>query len=218
MQERLPGYSIYRLTPTLDHAQLSRLTTQAGELLAAVHALLVAGTGALNNQGQVDSKLGGTWTLPLDFSDRSTELVSQGVDQILVERTNEALVRLPPMIDRAPTRLVHGDWTLANLLSDGKRITGVVDWEGSGGGDPASELRGWDFWHDSGPTSSDTLLAAYISAGGSMDNEFAHRRILYRIANLLDALSHFIVTNRGDLLDRATEDLRRTLEPADTTM
>lgn len=51
-----------------------------------------------------------------------------------------------------------------------------------------------------------------------MDEEFAHRRILYRLANLLDARSHFIFTNRGDLLDRATEDLQRTLESADTSL
>jgi aminoglycoside phosphotransferase (APT) family kinase protein len=215
VQERLPGLSVYRLRPTLGHEQLARLTTQAGELLAAVHALEVAGTGALNEHGHVDAELGTTWTLPLNLSDRSTELVSQGVDRTIIERTTDTLMKLPPIINPAPTRLVHGDWTLANLLSDGTRITGVVDWEGSGGGDPATELRGWDFWHDSGPTSSDKLLAAYVRAGGSVDEEFAHRRTLYTLVNLLDALSHFIFTDRADLLDRATEAMHRTLDRAD---
>ena len=216
VQQRLPGLSVYRLTPTLDHEQLSSLTTQSGELLAAVHALVAPGAGALNEHGQVDAQLGNTWGLPLDFAERLRHLASQGVDALFIERVTEALMQLPPMIARAPTRLVHGDWTLANILSDGVRITGVVDWEGSGGGDPASELRGWDFWHDAGPTSSDALLGAYIRAGGSVDVEFLHRRILYRLANLLDALSHFGFTNRTDLLDRATEEIQHTLVSAET--
>jgi hygromycin-B 4-O-kinase len=214
VQERLPGFSVYRLAPSLDHQQLRSLTTQAGELLAAVHALSTSGAGALNEQGQVDSQLGSTWSLPLDFAERSTRLTSQGVDALLIERVTAALMKLAPMIARAPTQLVHGDWTFANILSDGVHITGVVDWEGSGGGDPASELRGWDFWHDSGPTSSDALLGAYVRAGGSIDEEFTQRRVLYRLANLQDALSHFIFTNRADLLDRAIEETQHTLVTA----
>ena len=216
VQERLRGFSVYRLTPSLDPEQLGSLTSQAGELLAAIHGLPTPGAGALNEQGQTDPRLGSTWRLPLDLAERSTELVSQGVDPVLIERATEALMRLSAMITRAPTRLVHGDWTLANILSDGVQVTGVVDWEGSGGSDPASELRGWDFWHDSGPTSSDALLAAYVGAGGSVDSEFAERRVLYRLANLHNALSHFLSTNRADLLERALDEMKRTLVSANT--
>jgi len=34
----------------------------------------------------------------------------------------------------------HGDWTDGNLLTDGRRITGVVDWEAAHLGDPMREL------------------------------------------------------------------------------
>ena len=214
VQERLPGSSIARALPTLEDARLRSLTDQAGELLAAVHAIQVDGAGALDDQGRVDSSLGGTWSPERDLAHRSTELAAHGVDPALVERADEARRRLPAMIDRAPACLVHGDWTLANLLTDGERITGVVDWEGAGGGDPASELRGWDLWHDAGPTSSDRLLEAYGRAGGPLDEDFAHRRVLHRLANLLDALSHFLFTKRDDLLSRATEELQITLRQA----
>jgi hypothetical protein len=66
VQERLPGSSVSRLTPDLDHEQLSSLTTQAGELLAAIHAVSTSGTGALDEQGQLDSQLGTPWCLPED--------------------------------------------------------------------------------------------------------------------------------------------------------
>src|SRR5690606_12029828 len=34
----------------------------------------------------------------------------------------------------------HGDWTDANLLAEGRTITGVVDWERAHRGDPMREL------------------------------------------------------------------------------
>lgn len=40
------------------------------------------------------------------------------------------------------------------------------------------------------------------------------RRLVYRVANLHDALSHFLVTRRPDLLGRANRELQLALEEA----
>ncbi len=46
--------------------------------------------------------------------------------------------------DRAPSRrtLVHGDFRMGNLMVDGERVTGVLDWELAHIGDPVEDL-GW---------------------------------------------------------------------------
>lgn len=212
VQSRLSGSSIYRLVSTLTDVDLSRLTRQAGRLLAAVHSIETAGRGPINASGKVDASLA---THPEDstegLAERTPYLVDHGVDRELAEQAARIVLGRRELLDQAPVCLVHGGWSLANLVCDGNSITGVVDWEGAGGGDPTLDLTQWDFWHDRGPTATESLMVGYREAGGSTDEDFESRRLVRRIANLHDAASHFIFTNRPDLVDRAIVDLRAVL-------
>lgn len=50
------------------------------------------------------------------------------------------VVRAVPAFDRAPTRLLHLDYHPLNVLDDGTRVTGVVDWANTALGDPCLDL------------------------------------------------------------------------------
>ncbi len=79
--------------------------------------------------------------------------------------------------DRPPTRrtIVHGDFRIGNLMVDGDRLTGVLDWELTHIGDPVEDL-GWlcvPAWRFSRPGlaaaglgTREQLLAAYARHSG----------------------------------------------------
>lgn len=173
------------------------------------------GRGPINARGEVDLTL---VTYPEDSTERVAErtpyLVDHGIDRELAEQAACIVLSRRQLLDEAPVCLVHGGWTLANRVSDGHSITGVVDWESAGGSDPTCDLTQWDQWHDRGPTATDSLMAGFVEAGGSTDEGFERRRLVRRIANLHDSASYFIFTNQPDLLDLAIVDLRAVLGQA----
>ena len=74
-----------------------------------------------------------------------------------------------------PPRLVHGDFRLGNLLVEGSRLTGVLDWELAHLGDPLEDLAFgcmtvWRFSRPDRPgyglASLQALTTAYAAAGG----------------------------------------------------
>ncbi|MDE2560714.1 MAG: phosphotransferase family protein [Sphingomonadales bacterium] len=77
---------------------------------------------------------------------------------------------------QAPRRLVHGDLRIGNVMADGGRLTGVLDWELAHLGDSHEDLAYgcmtvWRFGRLDAPafgfTDLDTYFAAYEAAGGA---------------------------------------------------
>lgn len=80
--------------------------------------------------------------------------------------------------DRPPQRraLVHGDFRMGNLMVDGERVSGVLDWELAHIGDPVEDLGwlcvpAWRFGRPDLPAAGlgtrDQLLAAYARHSGA---------------------------------------------------
>jgi aminoglycoside phosphotransferase len=82
---------------------------------------------------------------------------------------NEGLAVLPPVFS-------HGDWCLPNVLTDGEKITGIVDWADGGWRDPRIDL-GTGLWtlryNLNGPNSivESEFLAGYGFGGNSEELE-----------------------------------------------
>ena len=116
------------------------------------------------------------------------EPVTPGSDLERLGRRLDRVGPLPPVLTGAiawlahripdpPVRpaIVHGDFRMGNLVVDGDRLTGVLDWEMAAPGDPLSDL-GWCFipvWETAG-VDEQALVRRYAERTGGVDPERLH--------------------------------------------
>ncbi|HEX7321860.1 MAG TPA: phosphotransferase family protein [Mycobacterium sp.] len=163
--EAVPGETVVRrifrqLDATDGQTGRSRLLTQCGQALAAIHRADPAGVGLVAEdqlsecRGQLDGMGDTTATFELAFRWLAANRPSA-----------------------TPPRLVHGDFRMGNLIVDGSDLAAVLDWELVHLGDVCEDLawfciRAWRFGapaeHGAGGLGSiDSFLAAYEQAGGT---------------------------------------------------
>lgn len=117
----LPGGPLSRALATADPVERRSWCDRLGRMLARIHGTPIP--AALRS---VDA----------------TPWERRRHDRLPAERADEALAsaqidrRRPP----APRVLVHGDFTPDNVLCEGDRIVGVIDWPGAGTGDPGYDV------------------------------------------------------------------------------
>ncbi|MHB8651748.1 MAG: aminoglycoside phosphotransferase family protein [Minisyncoccota bacterium] len=104
---------------------------------------------------------------------------------------HEILVRYKQLIDYCPNirHLVHGDYGFNNLLSNGKNITGVIDWELSKYGDFLYDVAWLSFWETT-IDYADIFLKHYQEKNVSVPN-FRERILCYKLHFGLGALRFF---------------------------
>ncbi len=111
---------------------------------------------------------------------------------------------IPP---ETPATIVHGDYRIGNLMHDGTRVIGVLDWELSTLGDPMSDLAHWSMFYDLRPDqmggiagldlgalgipSRAEFLAAYRAAGGSDAalGPFHRAFAMFRLSVILEGIT-----------------------------
>ncbi|HUR78756.1 MAG TPA: aminoglycoside phosphotransferase family protein [Acidimicrobiales bacterium] len=156
----------------------------------------------------------GTWTeadhtLQEEFRARVESLHGLGVGYEIVERAEldrvaALLISQIGALEQAPREpvLAHRDVQPRNVLVDGfGRVTALLDFESSGGGDPAEDFKcvGLD-WHRPG---FGAFVRGYRDGGGLIDDGFAQRVAVYvghwalaALAYLGGFLPHFIPVAR----------------------
>jgi aminoglycoside phosphotransferase (APT) family kinase protein len=119
----------------------------------------------------------------LDFLPDQVALLSNSLgkgklaDDPLEPGLRQAVLAAWPSVSAAPTRrtLVHGDYWLANLLWQRRRLIGVVDWEDACVGDPSVDVaicRG-DLTLLFGQDAANAFLRHYEAAAGQRVNNLA---------------------------------------------
>lgn len=107
------------------------------------------------------------------------------------EVVHKILARYKQLVGYCPNirHLVHGDYGFNNLLSDGKKITSVIDWELSKYGDFLYDVAWLSFWETT-IDYADIFLKHYQEKDVSVPN--LHERILcYKLHFGLGALGFF---------------------------
>lgn len=101
------------------------------------------------------------------------------------------LARYKQLIDHCSNirHLVHGDYGFNNLLSDGEKITGVIDWELSKYGDFLYDVAWLSFW-DTTIDYADIFCKHYQDKNVAVPN-FHERILCYKLHFGLGALSFF---------------------------
>jgi len=93
-------------------------------------------------------------------------------------------------------RLVHGNFSFGNVLTEAGRITAVVDWLDARFGDPLFDVAGLDFWHP-----EYGLAALYLARAAERGSEPAghgQRLLCYQCQIALDGLRFFALANRPE--------------------
>ena len=127
LMDALPGETLSAvLLKTNDTATRLALLKNFGQTLARIHAMPIPAGLPQPKPTWLDSML---------------EEAGENLEHFSVDGTPELLARLrqtrPQSI--SPT-VIHGDYTLDNVMVDAGRVTGVIDWSGGSVGDPRYDL------------------------------------------------------------------------------
>lgn len=97
------------------------------------------------------------------------------------------------LMDACPEEraLVHGDYTYDNLLTDGDRITGVIDWNVSLYGDRLWDVAWTDLW-----CPDITFAAAYLGAFPAGNSE--RRLLCYQLLIAAQAIGFYLQTGQPE--------------------
>lgn len=126
---------------------------------------------------------------PDDFYQNWTRLYDESfLERPLFEAGYSAMLEL---LQYAPDRplLVHGDFHLGNMLSDGSRVTGIVDWEMAMYGDFMFDVAGLHFWS---PALDFPQKVRDVCSEGDIDIPYFEERLrCYMLVKAIDGLRFY---------------------------
>lgn len=195
ISNKLPGVTLDSLPPTA----YDRLTPAVIQTLDAIHQIALpdqSGYGPFDSQGV---GLSSTWPAYLrtvideededGFYGRWHTLFEQTfLERNLFERIYDHLLQGLAYCPAA-RYLVHGDYGFNNLLVDGDRVTGVLDWGEAKYGDFLYDVAWLDMW--SPGTGYQARFADYYTEHGRAVPHFEARIRCYQAYIGLDGLRFF---------------------------
>jgi aminoglycoside phosphotransferase (APT) family kinase protein len=165
----LVGYRKLDGTPVAPPGSVA-LARDSGRFLSELHSFPVARAEALG-LGGTEAWRGEREADLADFRERVLPLLGReaaAAAAILDEYVaDEASFEFQPAV-------VHADLGPEHLLSDGRRLTGVIDWSDATIGDPALDFA-W-LLHANGEAFADALVESY---GGNVDDRFRRRALFF---------------------------------------
>ncbi len=173
---------------TLSLAEREQAGREAGRYLALMHEINFEGYGKLS---LLDHERFPDWyAYMMDVLDRyGREAVAQN---LLTSKENDRMITVfehhKSMLENVvPGRLVHWDYHFENILQQGGRITGIIDFEWSLSGDPNYDFKLRDQWESDCPGSRDLIYRGY-TAQRPLPDDHELRVTLYSIMMNLDYL------------------------------
>lgn len=188
--EKLPGSAIKVWLD--DHPEdEAALVAQVGKMMARLHQVKVDGFGPFDNE---KAKTGELIGLHKTFG----EAVRAGLPFNLDVLTKEGVLKpeqIPaitklfgddnPLLANSKAALVHNDFADWNLLTDGKDVTGILDWDECVGGDPVSDIACWSTFFE--PERLRAFLDGYWQVADKPDNfqdKFELLRLRYTLSKM----------------------------------
>lgn len=163
VQRRLPGVLLTEVEPS------DALCRSVAETFRAIHDLPV--DGGFGNLGSdlrgEDGRLSTWFTGRVEQEVVAVRSTLPDEDGALVDESLALLVASEALLDSLPGGLAHGDLQPSNLLVEGDRVSGVLDWEAAKAGPPGFDFGWWDWFGAafSTPWPTDRLLQHYDPEG-----------------------------------------------------
>lgn len=209
---RCPGHRLADVAGDLSDSELQRVATDCGHLLATIHSTAVEGFGNLDAAGRGRWPSFDNWFID-DMVHQASELLADSTNRRVIVNLGSVLRTLEASreaLGSCPSRLAHGDFSPMNLLVEGPRVTGLVDWESAKSGPPALDFGWWDWFSSTGSTPFPTsaMLPAYRAA---TDLDLADLDELRHLVVLRVVAGHFVWAHRRNDPE-AVERAERALE------
>jgi aminoglycoside phosphotransferase (APT) family kinase protein len=174
-----------------DEEVTRRLTADAGELLARIHAVSTSGSGPIDAQGRGQLN---SFSAYLAWDDRPADAaLANGISRADIDKAAQ-LLETYQHVWATPPRLLHGDWLPEHVLVH-DTVVGIIDFGNTRGGDPAYDIAYWQFFWDADLFPTSALLEGYRRAGdtGSLLDLRVH---LCRLGLSMRAISYYTETGR----------------------
>ena len=181
---------------TIDHFEKDEIRKFIPELinvLDSIHSFDIGNTqfGDWETDGKAPETSWKNYLLKLmeQFGDYENKTFENALLEPVV--VQKILARYKQLVHFCPNirYLVHGDYGFNNLLSDGKKITGVIDWELSKYGDFLYDVAWLSFWETS-INYADIFWKHYQENNFPVSN-FQERILCYKLHFGVGALSFF---------------------------
>ena len=180
---------------TLPLTELAPLVPRMLEILIAIHDTPIAGTAGYGWMTETGDAVHSSWNDFLTGDGTYGGLVDweRAMSQAPAHQRDlieESWTIAGKLMDHGPEERVlnHGDYSLANMLADGDRITGVVDWSYING-DPVWDVAWADFW------APDLGFAAEYFQAKPTDG-FDQRLMCYQLLSAAQSLGFYIHTGQ----------------------
>lgn len=197
----------------LDLKTRKKLVPQLFAILDSIHAVDVSrksGYGDVEDSGNAHFKSWKEFILSINSEDYfhwstifQTTIMKQDVFDLLYKKLVDLIQYCPE--ERA---LVHGDFGFSNVISDGQKITGVVDWSLMTYGDPLYDVAWLDLWSEQIPFGK--LYKERISKN-NMPKHYEERLTCYKIHQGIGALEFFAKSGQDKSYTWLRDRLQRLL-------
>ena len=157
-----------------DHPeQESTIVYNMGKVMAKLHKIKVYGFGPFNNN---EAKKGNLIGLHSSLKDAVNASLDENLDTLVLYKviTPEISMNMKrifmetKLLDFTEPVLIHNDFADWNALTDGEKITGIIDWDECIGGHPVEEIACWSTFFD--PERINQFLKGYFSESKKPDN------------------------------------------------
>lgn len=167
-----------------------QLVCEMGRTMAKMHKIEVDGFGPFDNEKAQNGVLKGihrtlAQAVNAGLKENLERLVKYGIISPKEAKKMEELFKHNSLLKCDKAVLVHNDFADWNLLTDGKTITGVIDWDECVGGSPIEEIACWSIFFE--PKRIKPFLRGYFSETEKYENfeeTFQLMRLRYVISKM----------------------------------
>ena len=188
--EKLPGVALQKHLE-VNPQEEKELIYKIGAMMAKLNKIEVTGFGPFDNELAKAGKLMGlhgslesAMNAALDFN--LEVLLEEGLLNATQVESIESLFKGNDLLKKEKSYLVHNDFADWNVLTDGKEITAILDFDESVGGDPVQDIACWSTFFD--PSRLETFLDGYWSVS-EKPNDFIDKFELYRLRYIISKMT-----------------------------
>ncbi|MDQ5957994.1 MAG: hypothetical protein QG665_335 [Patescibacteria group bacterium] len=197
-------------------AELVQLLPQLFQVLDIIHTIDISqtkGYGKWDAEGMGEKTSWKEYILSVDTYAKGEAGKPSLFETTFLEKDfwDKAYAILADLVKYCPEErfLVHGDYGFNNVLSDGNKVTGVIDWEGSIYGDFLFDIAWLSFW--SYDLDYQNLYLEYSKNKGVEIQNFDERMLCYKLHIGLGSCSFFAYSGQEEKYKKAKDTIEKLL-------